>query len=193
MINVWDLAYLTGLTPWESDTPPSELTELIEKNIIKPCRVIDIGCGTGTTVVYLAEKGFEAHGLDISSVAISKARKKASSRMVKCTFYNIDFRETSIVRRIGEFELAIDVGCFHSLHPGIDRIKYLNSLNTILKKDGKYLLWCFKKNSLGGFGPPGVEEDEVENLFKDNFKIIEKHVIDTPFRILFFYFMQKIK
>ncbi|MCL7383583.1 MAG: hypothetical protein LZ167_05905 [Thaumarchaeota archaeon] len=54
MINVWDLAYLTGLTPWESDTPPSELTELIEKNIIKPCRVIDIGCGTGTTVVYLA-------------------------------------------------------------------------------------------------------------------------------------------
>jgi SAM-dependent methyltransferase len=137
MINVWDLAYLTGLTPWESDTPPSELTELIKKNIIKPCRVIDIGCGTGTTVVYLAEKGFEADGLDISSVAISRARKKASSRMVKCTFYNIDFRETSIVRRIGEFELAIDVGCFHSLHPGIDRIKYLNSLNTILKKGWK--------------------------------------------------------
>jgi len=193
MINVWDLAYLTGLTPWEGDTPPRELTELIQKNTINPCRVIDIGCGTGTTVIYLAEMGFEAYGLDISGVAISKAEKKAFNKMVRCIFYNMDFRETSTVKRIGEFDLAIDVGCFHSLHPGTDRIRYLNSLNTILKKDGKYLLWCFKKSSLCSFGPPGVEEDEVESLFKDNFKIIEKHVIDASVRILFFYFMQKVK
>jgi 2-polyprenyl-3-methyl-5-hydroxy-6-metoxy-1,4-benzoquinol methylase len=40
---------------------------------VKAGRALDIGCGTGTNVLYLAEKGFDVCGVDISKVAIRKA------------------------------------------------------------------------------------------------------------------------
>jgi 2-polyprenyl-3-methyl-5-hydroxy-6-metoxy-1,4-benzoquinol methylase len=68
MVSFWDLAYILG-APWDTGQPPGELTELIEEGRLEPCRVLDIGGGTGTSVVYLAIRGFEASGLDISRLA----------------------------------------------------------------------------------------------------------------------------
>jgi SAM-dependent methyltransferase len=38
-------------------------------------RVLDLGCGTGRHVVYLARHGFEVHGFDISSKAVQMAKQ----------------------------------------------------------------------------------------------------------------------
>lgn len=185
MYSFWDFAYLTGLTPWDRDEPPQELVEYVEKGVIRLCRALDIGCGTGTSTIYLAMKGFEAHGLDVSSVAISRARRKARSKNVLCTFHNIDFTDTEKVRVLGIFDLAIDVGCYHSMPSPTDRAKYLQSLNAILRKDGTYLLWGFKRGNRCSFGPPGIEEREIESVFGGSYDVLEKRLVDTSFRPLF--------
>lgn len=43
-----------------------------------PARVADLGCGTGTLSVLLAEQGHEVHGVDFSAEMVARARTKAS-------------------------------------------------------------------------------------------------------------------
>jgi len=44
-----------------------------------PARVLDLGCGDGTSAALLTEAGHEVHGLDLSSAAIELARQRAPS------------------------------------------------------------------------------------------------------------------
>ena len=39
--------------------------------------LLDVGCGTGSTVIWFAKKGFDATGIDFSAHAIEQARKNA--------------------------------------------------------------------------------------------------------------------
>ena len=43
-----------------------------------PARVADLGCGTGTLSVLLAEEGYAVDGLDVSPEMVSRARAKAA-------------------------------------------------------------------------------------------------------------------
>lgn len=189
----WDFAYLTGLAPWDSEEPFEELTKIVEGGELRPCRVLDIGCGTGSNVVYLASKGFEAHGVDISRIAVSKAARKAVAKGARCFFHHLDFRDENRVRGLGKFDLAIDVGCYHSLPPGIDRTLYLSSLNAVLRRGGEYLLWCFVKGKPLSLGPPGVGEGEVEVSFQGFYEIAEMRRLRKSLRDLLFYHMRKVR
>ncbi|MEO6577494.1 MAG: class I SAM-dependent methyltransferase [Candidatus Limnocylindria bacterium] len=46
---------------------------------LSPGRAIDLGCGTGANVLYLAQHGFESTGVDFSPIALRVARKRASA------------------------------------------------------------------------------------------------------------------
>ncbi|GAA3783946.1 hypothetical protein GCM10022403_018300 [Streptomyces coacervatus] len=41
-----------------------------------PRRVLEIGCGTGRALAYLAEQGIEAHGVDLSPVMVKKINER---------------------------------------------------------------------------------------------------------------------
>lgn len=43
-------------------------------------RALDLGCGEGGDVLWLAEQGWQARGLDLSEIAIARARESASAR-----------------------------------------------------------------------------------------------------------------
>jgi cyclopropane fatty-acyl-phospholipid synthase-like methyltransferase len=193
MVSFWDLAYIVG-APWDRGQPPRELTQLIEESRLEACRVLDIGCGTGTSVVYLASRGFEASGLDISSMAIRKAKRNASSQGVNCRFYRLDFtdREAVISAGLSTFDLLIDIGCYHSLSPE-DRDRYAASLLHVSRVGTTYLLWAFLQGSGQGFGPPGVDRHEVEDQFSKNFKVRTKRELEDSYRSMLFYLMEQTK
>lgn len=186
----WDLAYCSG-PPWDSDLPADELIELVESGRVKPSRVLDIGCGTGSNVLYLAEKGFDASGVDISRVAIRKAIAKARERGLKCSFNVLDFTEPQAVAKIfSTFNIILDVGCFHSLSPQ-DRDAYVDSLNLVSHPGSLYLLWCFLRGPRWSYGPPGVGEREVDRKLSNLFTIIERRQLSSSFRDMLFYVMKR--
>ena len=45
-----------------------------------PARVADLGCGTGTLAVLLAEEGYDVTGVDVSPAMIVRAERKAAGR-----------------------------------------------------------------------------------------------------------------
>jgi ubiquinone/menaquinone biosynthesis C-methylase UbiE len=135
--------------PWDSGVTPPELRELIRDHL--PGRAIDLGCGTGTNAISLAQNGWHVAGVDFASRAIEIARRKA-----RAAGMDVDFRVDDVTRLrdvIGPFDLALDIGCFHSL-PTERRGAYLDTVYRILVPGGAWLLYGFTKpdESVPGVG-----------------------------------------
>lgn len=111
--------YASGDIPWDSGIVPPEIVRLIEADGLPPGQALDIGCGTGTTSIYLAQKGWHALGLDFVPRAVRMARTKASEAGVleRLRFETVDIRKASFRRRRGAYDLLIDIGCGHVLPP----------------------------------------------------------------------------
>ena len=123
--------------PWDSGISPPELLDFIEKN--PPGSAIDIGCGTGTNVITLAQAGWQVTGVDFVPRAIRMAKRKARKAGVEAELY---VRDASDLKGIsGPFDLALDMGCFHSL--GDKKTDYLSELDRILAPGGHWLMYGF--------------------------------------------------
>ncbi len=82
MTHNWDKEYENG-AHWEYDRPSSNCVKFAE---MVSGKVLDAGCGSGRDCFYLAEQGFKVYGVDISKVAIGKARAEAEKRGLDITF-----------------------------------------------------------------------------------------------------------
>jgi len=75
---LYNLMYRFGTPRWDTSITPPEVVAVIEGDTAIPSgRALDLGCGSGTNVIYLARHGWEAVGVDFSPVAIAQARQKA--------------------------------------------------------------------------------------------------------------------
>ena len=108
----FQLAYLTGVKPWDSGVPPPELVELIEgPQALEPGRAIDLGSGTGTNCKYMLEHGWDVTGIDYVPRAIRAAKRKAPGAKLLVG----DVTRLSEIGIDGPFDLLLDLGCFHSI------------------------------------------------------------------------------
>jgi len=74
----WDSAYQAGPPPWDIGRPQPAFIRLAGSGLLSG-RVLDAGCGTGEHVLLAAAHGAQAMGVDVSALAIEKARGKPSS------------------------------------------------------------------------------------------------------------------
>ena len=155
--NLWYLS----TPPWDSGISPPELLEYIREN--PPGRAIDLGCGTGTNVITLAEAGWQVTGVDFAFLAVFLARRKAAQAGVKARLLTRDVIRLSGVK--GPFDLALDMGCLHSQE---DKPAYLRELKRILAPGGRWLLYAFFKpeDQLEG---PGLTSADL-SLLNDNLR-----------------------
>ena len=74
----WDPGEYDGHLPWFLDTYN-----------LRGGRALDPGCGNGKSAVWLAERGFEVVGIDLSTSAIEQARRRAALHGVsdRASFY----------------------------------------------------------------------------------------------------------
>ncbi|MCJ7580607.1 MAG: class I SAM-dependent methyltransferase [Candidatus Aminicenantes bacterium] len=175
--------------PWNFEAPPRELVELIQKGRIKPCKAIDLGCGTGNYALYLAERGFEMTGVDSSLSAIQIAKENAKKRNLECDFLVMDVLE-NFDKIKGTFDFVYDWLLLHHIYPK-KRKAYCGNVNKILNQGGKYLSVCFseKDRHFGGSGKYREtslgttlyfsSEKELRNLFVPFFQIEELKTIEV--------------
>jgi Methyltransferase domain len=77
---LYNLMYRFSTPRWDTNITPPEVVAVIEGDAaFPPSRALDLGCGPGTNVIYLAQHGWEAIGVDFSPLAIQQARKKAGA------------------------------------------------------------------------------------------------------------------
>lgn len=136
----WDLAYKDGdhLEYWESAYTPAELVTAVAAGLIPTgARALDIGCGAGSEVVFLAEQGFRAIGVDSSRQAIEIARAKAAEARVDAEFHHADATLLPVPDQSIDF--ASDRGCLHVISQE-SRRQYARELHRVLKPGARFLL-----------------------------------------------------
>jgi cyclopropane fatty-acyl-phospholipid synthase-like methyltransferase len=140
--------------PWDTNITPPELTTFIAMH--PPGKALDLGCGTGTNVITLANHGWQATGIDFVPKAIRAAHRKARRARVNANFIVGDV--TNLSKISDRFDLILDIGCFHSLGSK-EKAAYTENFDRYLVPGGHFLLYVIFKMDAAGSGPGAVEAD----------------------------------
>jgi len=169
--------------PWNSETPPAALVELVGRGRVRPCRAVDLGCGAGNYAIWLARQGFDVTGIDSSPTAIRIAREKAAGAGVSCRFVVADLLG-DLHEIDGKFDFGYDWELLHHIMPE-DRGKYTRNVHSLLNPGATYFSVCFSEEDpqFGGKGKIRTtpirtvlyfsSEDEIRDLFSPYFAIRE--------------------
>lgn len=106
--------------------------------------ILDVGCGVGQVVNRLADKGFCAVGIDISSIGVQIARKRGTGAFVVASASHLPFRNGSFVT-VGFYDFLE-----HTYSPEI----CLNEMVRVLKRDGKIVALAPNFLQVLGLGRP---------------------------------------
>jgi len=149
---------------WNNPKPNSEL-DMILKKIPQKGRCIEFGCGEGYQSRFVASKGFNVIGIDLSISAIMKAQRETPIGMA-VSFIVGDITEKSLLSLIeGTFDLAIDIGCLHMMAEQEDRNNYLSNVWSILNERG--LFYIQEGIDLQTITPESIEEAEQIKQLKE--------------------------
>jgi SAM-dependent methyltransferase len=107
----WDARYRDGA--YEDRTHPTAL--LVEWLPRLPRgRAFDVACGAGRNALYLAANGYEVSALDISTVALARARHAAAERGLDVEWLCADLdEELESALPVGGFDLIVWVRYIH--------------------------------------------------------------------------------
>src|SRR5215831_16981571 len=100
----WNERYASGELPWDTGHPEPLLVEFVTSGGVTPTRTLEIGAGTGTNALWLAERGFDVLGVE-------QATAKMKGRDLHCRFATLDFLAAPAPD--GPFNFIFDRGCFH--------------------------------------------------------------------------------
>lgn len=129
--------YKEGNTPWVHNTPDFNLIEMVENWPIHPCKVLELGCGTGVEAIWLSKQGFEVTAVDGSPIAIKEAKEALAKSNTSCDFIVSDFIDDEIAG--GPYDFVFDRGFFHSFDNEIERSQYANKVASLLSPRGIWL------------------------------------------------------
>jgi SAM-dependent methyltransferase len=164
----WEERYRSGDTPWDTGRPSSELQRVLTQEEIRPCRAIELGCGTGTNAIWLAQQGFEVAAVDLSSLAISRAREHAAAEGTKVDFMCADVLNPP---DLGSYDFFFDRGCYHVVRRS-DVQAYLRTLKAVTHAGSIGLVLTGNAREPHEPGPPVVAEQEIREELGAAFEIV---------------------
>ena len=168
----WNESYASGQLPWDTGQPEPLLIEFVTSGGIAPAPTLEIGAGTGTNAIWLAEHGFDVLGIDVSPLAVERARAKMKERALGCRFAALDFLEAPPPG--GPFQFVFDRGCFHVFDQPDERQRFAAQVAAALAPGGLWLSMIGStEGPRGDVGPPRRSALEVMLAIEPVLEIVE--------------------
>jgi SAM-dependent methyltransferase len=155
------VAYRLGIRPWERAGAAAEASfnALLDREEAErpkpPGRALDLGCGRGQHTLELANRGWDAVGVDNVPRALQDARAAARPglRFVEGDVTALD------ASTLGTFDFFLDVGCFHGLSRDQQRAE-ARGVTALANPGATLLMLAFTANGLPLL-PSGVSSDDI--------------------------------
>jgi SAM-dependent methyltransferase len=162
--------YRVGFTPWDTGTIPPELAAVVEGDrALAPARALDIGCGTGTQAVYMAQHGWDVTGVELLDRPLRRARDRAAAGGVEVKFVEADATKLSDAGLAPGFMLLLDRGCYHGLSSE-QRAAYAAGVAALTAPGATFLLMAFARNRVP-VGPAGVDTAQIIEDFDRDWEV----------------------
>lgn len=168
----WNESYASGQLPWDTGQPEPLLVEFVCSGAVIPGPALEIGAGTGTNAIWMAERGFDVIGVDVSPLAVERAHAKMEGRALRCRFVASDF--LAAPPPDGPFQFVFDRGCFHVFDEPAERQRFAAQVSAALAPGG---LWLSLIGSTEGppreVGPPRRSARDVTLAIEPALEIVE--------------------
>jgi len=164
----WDDQYRRGNLPWDTRRPSAELVRVLDEGFAPAGRAVELGCGTGTNAIYLAQRGFRVTAIDLSPTAIDQARQRAQTAGVRVDFYALDVTTPPDAE---PFDFVFDRGCYHCVRRE-NLVGYQKAVDRLTRAGSRLLLLAGNPHEdHAEQGPPRVHEQELRAEFAPWFDI----------------------
>ena len=165
MKNIWEQIH--SKRAW-GKYPNEELVRFIGRNFFKIPReerrnlkILEVGCGQGANLWFLAKEGFDVYGIDISPSAIRKTEKYLNEYNLKANLKVADARELPYENEF--FDIVIDCATVqHLLFK--DHEKVYVEINRVLKSAGYFWSLHIAKGSWGYGTGNLIDYETFDNL-----------------------------
>jgi SAM-dependent methyltransferase len=169
----WNEDYSKGELPWDTGVPDEQLVAAVTTGVITPGRTLEIGCGTGTNALWLAQRGFDVVAVDLAPLAIAAARKKAHG-VARCEFAVLDFLAADPPR--APFDFVFDRGCFHVFDEHETRARFAARVAALLAPGGQWLsLMGSTEGAPRDTGPPRRSARDIANAIEPVLELVALH------------------
>jgi SAM-dependent methyltransferase len=165
--------YFDAQNVWDDTEPKNAVVEkLLKENRVKT--VLDLTCGTGSQVFYLAKRGYSVVGSDFSPGLLEIAREKAKKEKLGLKFIDGDMRTI----KLGRFDAAITMfnAVGHLTKSGFN--KAIRNINKNLKDGGIYVFDIFNLDAITQSSVEGFKMDTVKNAGDTKIHNIQHSTID---------------
>ena len=160
--------------------PPEEVIRFVARTAPeiserKNLNVLEIGCGTGANLWYLAREGFSTYGLDGSKVALERATSRLKQENLTAQLTQGDAMQLPYPSDF--FDLVLDVECIYANTMKDSRV-ILSEVARVLKKGGGFFSKTFMVGTYGdGMGPtvpgePNTYQELTEGALRPGYGVI---------------------
>jgi methyl halide transferase len=169
LLEEWDSAYRAQRpAAWDIGRPARELQRAVSEGAIRPCRIVDLCCGSGTDAVYLAKQGFEVTAIDIAPTALSLAQQKAREAGASVQWLLADVLAPP---KLKPFDVIYDRGCYHVVRDQ-NLTAYIETIRRLSHPGTQFLLLAARSDEDGtSRNQAGVTEDELRFDFLGLFEV----------------------
>jgi len=154
--------------PWFDPGPSPQVVLAVDTGFFtRGMEILDVGCGAGSNVLFLARSGFRASGIDLSPGAVTAARSRLSEAHLEPRVQEGDV--LALPFPDGSFDGLVDNGCFHTI-PLRRRARYVEEVHRVLRPGGSFVLSWVAREHTSPMGPPHRPSlREVATLLESRF------------------------
>ena len=160
----WDEQYYHG---WTNRYPFTDVVSFVMQNYSQASprsdvKILDLGCGGGHHLTFLAQEGFEYHGVDGSAQAIKIAHERLEARsfstknVIQATFDALPYPDNF-------FDAVIDRGALVCNH-GSEIKELLVEIRRVMKPGGKMISTIIHEDDTNRVGATDLGNNDYTNF-----------------------------